>query len=515
MINTNNNEEHETNKLYLVKINNSQTMVSKYTGIVEELKEHLDDEEIKLCFSETVRKIIKVGLPMTLFFLSFYLEQSISLSFIGKKYNNPDMINAMGVVNLYIDCTYFSLVIGLLAGLDTLLSNSLGTSNFYLFGLYVHRARLITYLISAVLFVLHYLYGIAIISLFGIDAVTLGYCKEFFYPSLVYVLLIIQFSINYRILTLFEKTRVCVALILATLLLHPLWCYLFINVWGYGLKGASYSLILTQFINMIVSTVYMHFFNPNRETYFCINKDCFLGWKDYLKFTLPSTFIIFADAMAFEIQAIFAIFMTKEDYSLHIFISNIANIFFTLTHGFGIATTVIIAEKITKKFIKESKAIAIYSFILAEIIMSCIVILLILFRNSAITLFVDDETLINKGAPLVVLFALEEIFNITQGILACIYKGLGKQKEASIIAFVQFYVLQIIFTYIFGIKLKMGVIGIWTSILFGNMATTMLYLYYLNRFNFEKIGKETSERLEKDQELIAKNSINIVTINNN
>jgi putative MATE family efflux protein len=504
----NNGENTNDDKLYLVKINNGKTIVSKYTGLVESEKEQVEDEAIKLCFSETVTNIIKIGLPMTLFFLSLYLEQTISLSFIGKTYGNHDMINAMGIVNLYIDCAYFSLVMGLLGGLDTLLSNALATGNYYLFGLYIHRSRLITYIISVGLVIFHYFYGLKVMSLFGIDKTTLEYCQQFFYPSLVYVLFMIQFNINYRVLSILDRSKVCVYLIVTTTVLHPLWCYLCINVWKFGITGAGFSLVITQVLNTVISSLYLHLHHPRRETYFCINADCFVGWIDYLKFTLPSAFMLFADSMAMELQAVFAIFMTKEDYALHIIVSNIANIFVTMTHGFGVAATVMIAEKIAKNLIKESKAIAIYSFILAEIVMSGIVIILILFRNSIIGLFIDDESLISKGGALVVVLALAEIFDITYGVLSCIYKGLGKQRQASVIAFVQFYVIQTVLTYILGIKLGFGVIGIWLSILTGNLLATLIYLFFLTRFNFEQINKETTERLEKDQKLILKDVLN-------
>jgi MATE family multidrug resistance protein len=136
--------------------------------------------------------------------------------------------------------------------------------------------------------------------------------------------------------------------------------------------------------------------------------------------------------------------------------------------------------------------------------MSAIVILLILFRNKIIGIFIDDEILNAKGAKLVVILAIAQIFDITYGVLACIYKGLGKQRQASIIAFFQFYILQNVLTYILGIQLNLGVFGIWFSILTGNLLATIIYLYFLTKFNFEKINKETTERLEKDQKLILK-----------
>jgi MATE family multidrug resistance protein len=398
----------------------------------------------------------------------------------------------------------------LISGLDTLLSNSLGTKNFYLFGLYAHRARLITYMIYFIISLFHYMYGLSIIELFGIDKITLQYCRRYITPSLIYTFFIIQFSVNYRILCIFEKTMASIIILAIPTFLHPVWCHIFINVLGKNIYGAGISMIISQAIAAVLITLYMHFNNPQKETYFMINSDCFSGWYEYIKFTLPSAFMILADALAIEIQAVFAVFMSKQDYALHILISNIANLLITLAHGFGIAATILIAEYMAKSMIKESKQIALYSFILAETLMSFVVILLMLFRNSVLKFFIDDEDLLTKGSVLVVVLAIEEIFDMTQGVLGCIYKGLGKQRQASIITFLQFYVIQILLSYVLGIKMKLGVVGIWISILLGNLISTLIYIFFIFRFNFEQIIKETTERLEKDQKLISR--LNIVEV---
>ena len=63
-------------------------------------------------------------------------------------------------------------------------------------------------------------------------------------------------------------------------------------------------------------------------------------------------------------------------------------------------------------------------------------------------------------------------------------------------------VTQILLTYIMGIKLNMGVKGIWYSILFGNVITTFVFIFVFTRFNFEKGNVEAKEMMEKDQILI-------------
>jgi MATE family multidrug resistance protein len=508
---SNNSEIHnykDPNNYHMIKIN-SIPIISKYSQIytqeiLQQQKEQ-DDKELKIYCFDTFKQIIDIGLPTTFFFLCLYLQQTISLSFVGKKYNDENMINAIGIVNLYINCTFFCFVVGLISGLDTLLSNALGSNNMYLFGIYVHRARLITYILSTILCIFHLIFAKKLISFFGVNETILNYCTDLIPYSLAYVMLDIQFGINFRVLSILGKSKVCLIILLITVVLHPLWCYIFIIYFKMNVKGAGVSLILSQLINMILSTIYVHFTNPLGEGNFSLNRECFRGWIDYLKFTLPSTFMLCAEWLAFEIQAIFAMKISPIDYSIHIFVSNLASLMYTLCTGFGLAATILIGQNIAKGKIQQSKALAVYAFIFAEITMSFVIILLILFKESVLSIFVDDNNslMLTKGRPVIVILAIGEIFDITQSVMGSIYRGLGKQRQASLIAFFQYYISQTLLTCLFCFYYKLEIQGIWYSILFGNLLTTLVYIYFFTKFNFEKINTETQARLDKDQKLIS------------
>jgi len=264
--------------------------------------------------------------------------------------------------------------------------------------------------------------------------------------------------------------------------------------------GAGWALLISQFLNMTLSTLYVYKFK--RETIICVSIKALSGWWEYLKFTLPSTAMLCAEWLSFEVQAVFAIYLSKEDYSVHIFISNIATLLYTLCHGFGMAATVLVGEYIAKGLIKHSKAAALYSFILSEITMSVVIIIIIIFRNSILSIFVDDPNLLKLGRPIIIILAVGEIFDVTQSVMASIFRGLGKQRQASIIAFIQFYIVQIFFTWLLAIRFNLGVAGIWYSNLIGNFLTTVVYIYFFTKFDFDEINKETKIRLRKDQNLI-------------
>ena len=91
--------------------------------------------------------------------------------------------------------------------------------------------------------------------------------------------------------------------------------------------------------------------------------------------------------MAFEIQGLIALSMQEDDYSIHLLLTNFAHLTNTFSSGFGMATAILIAEKVGKLIIKESKLIAVYSFIIAQSFMSVIVVVLLLLRKKLFFIF--------------------------------------------------------------------------------------------------------------------------------
>ena len=79
-------------------------------------------------------KLSLIAFPGMFFYLSLLLLQTINLAFIGQKYGDDNMINAIGITNLYINCTLTSSYTGLVSGIETLAANEFATRRYRLVG---------------------------------------------------------------------------------------------------------------------------------------------------------------------------------------------------------------------------------------------------------------------------------------------------------------------------------------------------------------------------------------------
>lgn len=534
---TNNSEINNKQSDVKLILDNIQ-MFSKYKSLSKEsIYNTLENTTINSKYEHNVsgentnfwyysRKILSLSFPTIFFYLILHLQQTICLSFLGKTTKNQEILNGYGIVNLYLTCTNSCILTGLVSGLDTLLPSAWSNKNMRLFNVYVQRARSLCFLIGIIISTLNYFTALKVLRFFNASNESLIYANDFLLPALLTTFLDCQFCINFTILAVINKIKESLICMLIDIIIHIFLCFIYIDYSKMGIFGAGFSLFISQLLNYLMTTVIINIYNKdishslsNREIdnrddeiiYINSNSNSVLieiipkvnyeivkGYKSYIYFTLPNTVLLAAEWMAFEIQGLIALSMTTNDYSIHLLLTNIFHLTNTFSSGFGMATAILIAEKVGRLIIKESRVIVIYSFIIAQVVLSIIVILILIFRNSIFQIFTEEFSLIELGKSVIPYLALFSIVDATQAVMAGSFRGYGKQKIASLIALFQYYIIQTLLSYILGIKLNWGIYGIWLSMLIGAISTTIIYFICFLFFDYGKILKETKERLETD-----------------
>ena len=73
----------------------------------------------ELPFFPFIYKMFSIAFPGMFFYLTLLLLQTVNLAFIGQKYNDDDMINAIGISNLYLNCTLMSIYESIITSVTT------------------------------------------------------------------------------------------------------------------------------------------------------------------------------------------------------------------------------------------------------------------------------------------------------------------------------------------------------------------------------------------------------------
>jgi MATE family multidrug resistance protein len=277
-----------------------------------------------------------------------------------------------------------------------------------------------------------------------------------------------------------------------------------------GITGCALSFISGRFLLCLITTLYLWKYPPEQAANFWINKKCFFGLWDYLKFTFGSAILMCAEWWPFEILTYMSTYISDLDYNVNIYIEQLSALFFSLSVGISFAVTVYISDYIAKYTVEMTKRISYISTIYALILGGILSLFIFFSKGFMLKLFTTNEDLLSKGEPVMLVLSFVIFFKNLQYTFSSILRGLGKQTEASILSIVIFYFVMMTLAYIFGIHLKMGVFGIWLAILIGNILASIVFLIMLVFIiNWEKVKEETLLRLQNDNKInLLENRIN-------
>lgn len=448
-------------------------------------------------------KLSLIAFPGMFFYLSLLLLQTINLAFIGQKYGDDNMINAIGITNLYINCTLNSIYTGLVSGIETLAANAFATRRYRLVGYYYQRARIIAYSVTTVIVIVHLFTVQHVLRFFNLNEQVIKYSSHYIYSCLIYVFFDVQTSCVFRMLNVLEKSHINFIILLISLALHPLWNYIFIYYLDFGVVGAGISFTISKFIAFVLSTIYYWFWCPCPESNFWINKKCFgiRGIINYLKFSIGAAFLTCAEWWGCEIQAIIAIYIGPDDYTVYILVAELSGLLYSIDVGFMLGITILVGEMIAKGSIKQVKLSCLYSVLFGIFSNSIYLGIFFIFRKKIFKIFTNEERILELGYPVLFVLTFSEFFDLIQTSLVSVFRGIGRQYTASALMFVHYYVIMIGMSILFGIVLKMGVFGMFIGIGSSDCLMSLAYLLTLFCIDYKKVQKETVERLKRDNSL--------------
>ena len=260
-------------------------------------------------FKEIVIEFGTIVYPIILYNYCIFSYDSINLFFISKTYKDPDMINAIGIANLYINITISVILSGITGALETLASNAYGAKNYKLMGIYFDRCRYISLTYWIIIGIFHFFFARTILGFLKVEERVIELTLDYISISVFSLLVQINFLINEKHLILIEKPKINFYISAISLILQIISGYLLVVLFKFGVRGSAFSYFISSLFNTISSTLILKRMNLEEGSLvFFIN-----NWKNYLYVAIPGVLISGGEWIGYELQSIFAI-ISPLDY---------------------------------------------------------------------------------------------------------------------------------------------------------------------------------------------------------
>lgn len=462
---------------------------------------------------EAITEILGIALPTLFFYDCLYLQQTILLSFVTKMYDEQtqkDVINGVGISNLYMNCTLVSVIVGMVSGFNVLAGNSFGQKRFHLFGIYLHRALICCFMVCISIIIIHIFTAKYGFRLLGAEGESLEYAINYSHISMYFALFEIFFNISYRYLNIAKQGYITIIVLVVTTCLHPLWCWLFIEKLELKIIGGAISIVLSQLLTGLSLFGYILIKKPIEGTIFCFTANSFKQLGSFFKIAMPSALLLCLEWWALELQQIVIINSGRSDWevqlSSQILSANIFSLLYSTSIGFGLSIIVTTSKYIAQGSIPNFKKSIKIASIMGLITMAVVQSIMYIAKNNIYNFFTDKEEIKDISIPLLPYIFLTALLHNIKGIFQGVLIGMRKQIFSSLVGFASYYPISIGLSVILVDILDLGVKGVWIAMSAGYAFMTILLVIYLLCLDLNKIIEFTQEKLAQDQDAL--NDIN-------
>ena len=392
---------------------------------------------------EEIKYLTLLALPTSIICLSEGLQMKLSNIFIGRSSGSDvsTQLSALFIGQVVITSTAYPITEGLAACVSILCSQTYGAKQHRLVELYYYRVMMLMILFCFPLFSLLVSVGPIVYHVteslelsLGAGTYTTIFCCGF--PGYAYYKMSVSYLQSQNIVWFPLMYLLIANLINGTLQ------YIFILKLNVGIAGASCAYVISIYTSSVL--IFGHI-RLSRQDFprIGLTTDLISKWYHIIQFVVPTmlqTLVAVTTTNVYPIILLLMINHDKNQLALYSIMYSVWFVFSLFTMGYGRAITVRVGHLLGASDTKHAKRSAVFAIVFAEIVLSCLCVIVLLCNRPLSGLFTTDETFMEQlrsNFLLLPVVILTDILLFGQGVMnAC-----GMQHTMAVMKFVCIFVV--------------------------------------------------------------------------
>lgn len=267
-----------------------------------------------------------------------------------------------------------------------------------------------------------------------------------------------------------------------------------------GLTGAGLSTLASRVV-MAVAMMVVFFSRRKYRAYAQgflrgrINRADFrqlnlLGWPIALQMGMETS--------AFSLTSIIVGWIGTTALAAHQVMLTISQVGFMVYYGIGAAAAVRISNAMGQHDYRAARGNAYAAFQIVMMLAVVVGAVVFVLRHNIGSLFTPNDDVVRLVSLTVWPFLVYQIGDGMQIVFGNSLRGLAHVRLLVIYAFLAFFVISLPLSYLFGVTLDLGLIGVWYSFPFGLTTSGLLYFLAFRR-QLDRLTRSGSERLATEK----------------
>lgn len=373
--------------------------------------------------------------------------------------------------------------LGIAMGLTPLIAQENGAKNFQNCGKLLSSSLTINTLSGIILFCLIYFGSLSAIDHLDQDPAVVKEAKPYLFLLGLSIVPMMIFSTFKQFAEGLGFTKQAMQITIWGNVLNIILAIIFVKgmfgIEPMGVRGVGYSTLIDRCLMALVMGYYVlksEKFRSYLPTFKWINFD-WIEIKKILKIGVPIALQAVFEMCAFAGASIMAGTFGAKPQAAHQVAITMASMAYMLAMGISAASTIKIGNNLGMNKIARIKKFAVTNYIIVIMLMVFTAIMFLIFRNYLPLFFTTDPAVIDIAANLLLIAALFQLFDGAQAVGLGILRGLGDVNVPTVLTFFAYWVIGIPTGYLLGIKMNLGIEGIWYGLTLGLLVSSLLLLW--------------------------------------
>ncbi|XP_057491579.1 protein DETOXIFICATION 3-like [Actinidia eriantha] len=423
--------------------------------------------------AEEVVKVSYIAVPMVAVTVMQYLLQVVSVMMVG--HLGELSLSSVAIATSLTNVTGFSLLSGLVGGLETLCGQAYGAQQYRKVGTYTYSA-IISLILACLPICLLWIFIDKFLILIGQDpSISLEARK--------YAVWLIPSLFGGAILKPLVRYLQSQSLILpmlasafSVLCFHVPVCWAMVFKLGLGSVGAAMAVSLSTWLNVALLGFYVKHSETCKSTRVVLSKDAFLAIGEFFGFAVPSAVMVCLKWWSLEVLILLSGLLPnpKLETSVLSICLTISTLHFTVPYGIGAAASTRVSNELGAGNPKAARTAVVAVMILAVTEMVVVGTGLFCSRYVLGYAYSNEKQVVNYIAAMTPLICLSIVTDSLQAVISGIARGSGWQHIGAYVNLGAFYLVGMPVAVVLCFVVHLRAKGLWIGIVIGSIVQSTI-----------------------------------------
>ncbi|KAI3502940.1 hypothetical protein L1887_31350 [Cichorium endivia] len=447
-------------------------------------------------YGREVKKVTLIAVPMVVVALLPYLMQMVAVAMVG--HVDELSLSSLAIATSLTNVTGFSLLSGLVGGLETLCGQAFGAKQYNKVSVYTCSA-IISLLLVCIPISISWTFLDKFLILIGHNPLISHKARKY---SIYLIPSLFSGAIVKPLVRSLQSQSLTVPLLVSSTLalcFHVPVCWALIFKLKMGSVGAATAFSLSNFFYLMLILFYFKFSPLCENVGVTFSMDALVGIKDFFWFAVPSAVMVCLKWWSLELVILISGLLSNPqlETSLLSICLTISTLHFTIPFGFGAAASTRVSNEIGAGNPQAAEVVVRVVMLLA--ITEAVTISAVIFscRQYLGNFFSNKMAVVSYVVSMSPFIALSIITDSLQAVISGIARGSGWQHIGAYVTLGAFYLFGIPTAVVLAFPLHLKAKGLWIGIVIGSILQSTSLLLVTGLMDWQKEAKKAKERMSK------------------